>query len=119
MKPFEIGDSVVCLVHGEGVVQNIYATKNNLIFPVTVEFSGSSEDYTSDGCLFDNCNPTLFHKGEEPILVFPKHRKGDIVKCGGVSVIVLNHYVDVKYVTNIQTTSPEPTPIMHHTVIKC
>lgn len=119
MKPFEIGDEVVCIVHGEGVVKDIYSWKAVPVFPVNVEFSESFEDYTEDGKLFSNVNQTLFHKGEEPILVFPKHKKGEVIKCGGVSVVVVNHYVDIKYVTNIETTSPEPTPIMHHTIINC
>ena len=48
---FKVGQKVICKVHGEGVVVDVW---DDQIYPVDVEFlKGGWEDYTVDGKLYE------------------------------------------------------------------
>ena len=49
---FKVGQKVICKVHGEGVVSDVW---DDQAYPVDVEFlKGGWEDYTVDGKLYEN-----------------------------------------------------------------
>lgn len=54
---FKEGDKVYCIVNGHGFVEKIVCNNS---YPVRVEFeNGDSDQYKSDGRLYDNSLPTL------------------------------------------------------------
>lgn len=68
---FMVGDTVWCVVHGQGVVQDI--GRRCLIYPINVKLAnGSVSSYTLDGKLYTHSNRTLFFSKPEV--------KGDVVR---------------------------------------
>lgn len=56
---FKVGDTVWCLVYGEGMVTTVYTSEYSK-YPIKVEFGQRTENYTLDGRLLINGNRTLF-----------------------------------------------------------
>lgn len=54
---FKEGDKVFCIVNGHGVIKKILDRSS---YPIEVSFNDGDEiDYTLDGRLYDDSNPTL------------------------------------------------------------
>lgn len=73
---FKVGDRVVSLEFGPGVV---YSLRHDSDYPVLVEFDRKdfygdniSEDFTAYGRKLKEANPTLFHEGCVKLLVREK-----------------------------------------------
>jgi hypothetical protein len=93
---FKKGDKVKCVIYGKGRIEEVY---DKLPYPVYVEFDkvGKTTNYTMDGRIFDDANPTLKHRT-------PKFKVGDRVKTdvwgeGVVSKIIKgdSYPVNVKF----------------------
>lgn len=55
---FKVGDKVYCAIFGEGEVVAIWTEYK--YYPIHVEFSSDTRDYTNDGRLYTYANRTLF-----------------------------------------------------------
>jgi hypothetical protein len=69
---FKKGDKVKCVLYGKGRVSHIGTCDK---YPLAVEFNkvGTTTNYTMDGRIFDDANPTLKHRTQ-------KFKVGDRVK---------------------------------------
>ena len=69
---FKKGDKVKCILYGKGRVSHIGTCDK---YPLAVEFNkvGTTTNYTMDGRIFDDANPTLKHRTK-------KFKVGDRVK---------------------------------------
>jgi hypothetical protein len=69
---FKKGDKVKCVLYGKGRVSHIGTCDK---YPLAVEFNkvGTTTNYTMDGRIFDDANPTLKHRAQ-------KFKVGDRVK---------------------------------------
>lgn len=84
MSNFKVGDKVVCLLNGEGVVGWIEADVEESVYPLWVDFnSGAREQYTLNGYMLeDNKFQCLFPKGTvitPPIVPAPEFVNGQLV----------------------------------------
>ena len=64
---FKVGQKVICKVHGEGVVDGVYAGE---IYPVEVEFpNGEWDRYTVEGKLYVDEDELYEYDGEPSLSV--------------------------------------------------
>ena len=91
---FKVGDKVVCMMHGEGVVDHLWAGGT---FRAHVLFDrGIRETYTVDGCTSTSCNRTLFHANsgivEFDTTVHPDIEPGQVIWVRGGSDWFVRHF---------------------------
>lgn len=69
-KEFKVGDKVHCLMMGEDGEVGLPAKVDQRVF---VNFSQSSLDYYADGRYMEDGRQVLFHKGEEPKVLYKRN----------------------------------------------
>ena len=69
MSKFYVGQSVYCLVFGEGVVNDVFDSSGT--YPILAKFSNdASVRYTNDGRMFEGRNVCLYTS--KPEIIVPK-----------------------------------------------
>jgi len=97
MKPFKKGDEVICLVHGEGIIQDMNPFNFQVFFHSAFQLKDNIETYTYQGQLYDKGRQVLFHKEDAPILLFPKYKAGQVLELNDSEVRINSVDTEIIY----------------------